>query len=148
MERREFIKTALLGAAVLSSGTALAYDGSDKDGGTGLQELKDKANPTPLEMGHVPAITAPDKVNKGEWFDVKVKVGFMKDHPSTPEHWITFVKLMVNGDYVAKTEYEVGGVSSSSALFRIRINEPALIYAVENCNLHGTWISEPHNVAV
>ncbi|RMG03241.1 MAG: desulfoferrodoxin, partial [Nitrospirae bacterium] len=101
-----------------------------------------------LEQKHVPLIVAPEKVKKDEWFDLKVKVGFMKEHPSTPEHWITEIKLILNGRKVAKTEYKVGGVSASEATFRIKLTSDSTLEAVEHCNLHGTWISEPVKVKV
>jgi superoxide reductase len=148
MNRRQFLKGAALATALLTTRTGLAYNGSEGAAGEGLLELKNRENPTPMEMGHVPAIETASRVKKNEWFDVKVQVGFMKEHPSHAEHWITFVKLMVDGTYVAKTEYEVGGISSSSALFRIRISETGLLYAVAHCNLHGTWLSDPVTVKV
>ncbi len=148
MNRREFIKGAALATAFLSTGTSLAYNGSEAAPGEGLLELKNRENPTPMEMGHVPAIETVPQVRKNEWFDVNVRVGFMKEHPSHAEHWITFIKLMVDGTYVAKSEFEVGGISSSSALFRIRIAETGLLHAVAHCNLHGTWLSDAVTVKV
>ena len=149
MNRRQFLKGAAFATAFLSTGTSLAsYNGSDGAPGGGLLELKNRENPTSMEKGHVPAIETVTRVNKGEWFDVKVRVGFMKEHASHAEHWVTFIKLMVDGTYVATTEFEVGGISSSSALFRIRLTETGLLYAVANCNLHGTWLSDPMTVKV
>jgi superoxide reductase len=148
MNRREFIKGAALATAFLSTGSSLAYNGSEGAPGEGLLELKNRENPTPMERGHVPAIETVPRVRKNEWFDVNVRVGFMKEHPSHAEHWIIFIKLMVDGTYVTKTEFEVGGISSSSALFRIRIAETGLLYAVAHCNLHGTWLSDAVTVKV
>jgi superoxide reductase len=148
MKRREFIKGAVLGAALLSSGKALGYDGVESTGGGGLLKLSDRDNPSPMEQGHVPAIEAPGQVKSGEWFDAKVKVGFMKEHPSLPEHWITFIKLMANGDEIVKAEYDVGGISASYATFKIKIEEETRFQAIAHCNLHGTWLSDPITVAV
>ena len=149
MNRRQFLKGAAFATALLSTRTSLAsYEGSEGAPAGGLLELKNRENPTSMEKGHVPAIETVSQVKKGEWFDVKVRVGFMKEHASHAEHWITFIKLMVDGTYVAKTEYEVGGISSSSAQFRIRLAETGLLYAVAHCNLHGTWLSDPVTVKV
>jgi superoxide reductase len=148
MNRRQFLTGAAFATAFLSTGTSWAYNGSEGAPGEGLLELKNRENPSPMERGHVPAIETVARVNKNEWFDVNVRVGFMKEHPSHAEHWITFIKLMVDGTYVAKTEFEVGGISSSSALFRIRIAENGLLYAVAHCNLHGTWLSDAVSVKV
>jgi len=145
MDRREFIKGAILTAAFFSSGRALAYAKPRKEG---LLKLQNREDPSVLEQKHVPAIESPGQVKKGEWFDVKVKVGFMMEHPSSPDHWITSIKLLVDGQEIAKTEFPVGGVSAPSATFRIRLERTSKIEAVENCNLHGTWISDPVRVAV
>ena len=150
MNRREFIKGAVLSAAFLSSGRAFGGD-KDEGGGSGekgLLRLQNREDPSVLEQKHVPGIEAPGQVRKGEWFDVKVKVGFMKEHPSNPNHWITFIKLLLNGREIAKTGFPVGGVSAPLATFRIRLEGTSKIEAVENCNLHGTWISDPVTIAV
>jgi len=152
MNRREFIKGAILTAAFFSSGQALAYNGEEeKSGGLaeqGLLRLQNREDPSVAEQKHVPAIEAPAQARKGRWFDVKVKVGFMREHPSNPDHWITFIKLLANGQEIAKTEFPVGGVSASCATFRIRLEETSKIEAIENCNLHGTWISDPVTLTV
>lgn len=142
MDRRDFIKGALLTTVVMTSGKSLAGEYKEIEG-MELLRLKNRDNPSVLEQKHVPAVEAPDKVHPDHWFDVKVKVGFMKEHPSTPNHWITMIKLLVDDKLAAKTKFKVGGVSSSSATFRIRLQKTSTIEAVENCNLHGTWISDP-----
>ena len=148
MNRREFIKGAVLTAALVSSGKAFAsYEGEESGGGP-LLELKNRENPSVGEQKHVPGIEAPSRVKKGEWFDVKVKVGFMKEHPSTPEHWITSIKLLADGDPIANVTYPVGGAAASSATFRIKVEGNTRLQAIENCNLHGTWIGDPVTVSV
>lgn len=148
MKRRDFIKGAVVSAALMSTGKAFAYNGDEATGGTGLLKLQNRDNPSPVEQGHVPAIESPSQAQKGEWFDVTVKVGFMKEHASKPDHWITFIKLIANGDYVVKAEYEIGGVSASSATFRVKVEEETRLQAIAHCNLHGTWLSDPATVAV
>ena len=113
-----------------------------------LKRLENRSNPTMLERKHVPAIIAPKVVGAGEWFEVKVKVGFMKTHPSTPKHWITKICLLCDGKKIAETLYPVGGTSAPEAVFKIRLNNSAKLEAIENCNLHGTWISDPFEVKV
>ncbi len=110
--------------------------------------LRNRSAPTVLEQKHVPLIEIPEKVKRNEWFDIRVKVGFLKEHPSTPEHWITGIYLIVNGRKVAKAEYKVGGISASEARFRIKLSSDATIEAIEHCNLHGTWISDPVKIRV
>ncbi len=154
MNRREFIKGAFLTAALLSSGQALAgmYDDEEEEGSESVKlshlKLQNRENPSVGEQKHVPGIEAPGQVKKGEWFEVKVKVGFMKEHPSKPDHWITSISLLANGKDVAKTEFTVGGASASSATFKIRVGETTKLQAVADCNLHGSWINDPVTVTV
>lgn len=145
MKRRDFIKRSVLTAAVFTAGKSpvFAQSGHEK-----FMRLENRENPTGLEQKHVPGIEAPAKVSADRWFDVKVRVGFMKGHPSTPGHWITMIKLLVNGKEVARQDFKTGGVSASSALFTIKIAEASKIEAVENCNLHGTWISDPVKIEI
>lgn len=147
MNRRDFLKGALVTTAVLSSGKSFASEYEKKEEKEFLK-LENREDPSVLEQKHVPAIEIPDLVNSSQWFDVTVKVGFMKEHPSTPSHWITMIKLLVDGREVAKTEFEVGGVSASLATFRIQLVKSSTLKAVEHCNLHGTWVSDPVRVRV
>jgi superoxide reductase len=108
MNRREFMKGVLLTGTILVSEKALAgeykYSGKEK-----LNKLTDKDSPSVMEQKHVPGVETPGSAAKGNWFDVKVKVGFMKEHPSTPGHWITMIKLLVDGKEVARTDFIEGG---------------------------------------
>ena len=147
MNRREFIKGAVLTAALVSSGRAFAkYEGDEESGGGHLLKLQNREDPSMIEQKHVPTIDSTSQVNKGEWFDVKVKVGFMKEHVSKPDHWITFIKLIADGDYIAKAEYPVGGASASIAKFKVRVEDTTRLQAIAHCNLHGSWISDPVTV--
>ncbi len=150
MKRRDVIKGLSLAATILFTRDAHAgeYERHEKRNYEELLKLKNRDNPSVLEQKHVPGIIAPDTVASGKWFDVKVKVGFMKDNPSTPGHWITKIKLLVDGNDIAKTAFKAGGVSASAATFRIRLDKSAKVEAIEHCNLHGTWISEPVMVKV
>ncbi len=143
MKRREFLKGSVLITATLASGNTLAY-ASEK----GLLRLKNRDNPTVLEQKHVPAIEAPKKVSANDWFDLNVKIGFMKEHPSVPDHWITMIKLLVDGKEVARTDFKLGGISAPSSTFRIRLAKTSTLEVVENCNKHGTWISDPVKIEV
>jgi superoxide reductase len=148
MRRRDFIKCGL-SAAVISavpSGALAGFYGEPKK--EGFIRLKNKNEPSVSEQKHVPGIESPDSVKAGEWFDVRVRVGFMKEHPSTAVHWITMIKLLVDGETVGKTEFKKGGVAAPFAEFRIKLSKRAKIEAVEHCNLHGTWVSEPLTIDV
>ncbi|MBF0536833.1 MAG: desulfoferrodoxin [Nitrospirae bacterium] len=146
MQRRDFLTGAVaVGAGVVfTSGKLLADEGK----GEPPIRLKSKDSPSALEQGHVPLVDVPDKVKAGQWIDVNVKVGFMKEHPSTPEHWIRYVSLLADGKEIAKVERNVGGIVSASATFKIKLDKSVKLEAIQNCNLHGTWISEAVKVEV
>ena len=143
MNRRAFLKGAVVATTAMVSGKAFAdnYKGN-------LNRLSNKDNPSELEKKHVPAVEAPGSVKAGEWFDVKVKVGFMKKHPSTPQHWITMIKVRVDGKEIGESRFRTGGVAGPVALFRVKLDRPSTLVAIENCNLHGNWVSEPVNIKV
>jgi len=145
MKRRDFIAGAVAVGTLAIARTSSA-GGYEEKSGTNLQRLKNKEAPSVLEQKHVPAIDAPGSVTAGAWFDVRVSVGFMLEHPSTTEHWITYIKLLADGREVASVEFPNGGVASPVALFKIRVEKDATLEAVEHCNIHGTWISEPVRV--
>jgi superoxide reductase len=147
MQRRAFIKGTILATAVLAADKVFAGK-YDSPGSTTLNQLTNRESPSVLEQKHVPALEVPQKVEAGSWFDVKVKVGFMQEHPSSPGHWITEIKLLLNGAEVAKTEFKKGGITSSFTSFRIRLEKTSTVEAVEHCNLHGTWISDSVKVEV
>jgi superoxide reductase len=149
MKRRDFIKGALLTTAALTSRRAFAGEGyGDMSTMEGLNRLQDEKNPTVSEQKHVPGIVIPDTVKPGTWFDVKVKVGFLKEHPSTAGHWITMIKLHADNRELAWSHFRKGGVTAPVATFRIRLDRTTTLQAIENCNIHGTWISSPVEVKV
>jgi len=148
MKRREFLKGAILSTALVASGEALATEGYSGNNKKNLLRLENRETPTVLEKKHVPVIDAPIKIAKDEWFEVIVRVGYMTVHPSTPGHWIDEITILVDGVEIARTDFKVGGVSAPEASFKIRLNKTSTIEAIENCNLHGRWISDPATVAV
>ena len=154
MDRRTFVKAGgVLTALALTKETAIAKSNSKESKDKKEEEitylkLQDKDKPTELEQKHVPAIEAPSKVKKGEGFDIKVKVGFQKEHPSAADHWITEIRLFVNGEKAAKLKMKKGGMNMPYNVFGIKLNETSKIEAAAFCNLHGAWITEPMTITV
>jgi superoxide reductase len=148
MKRREFLKGAVLSTVLVTTGQALATKDYSSTGEKGLLRLKNRENPTDLEKKHVPAIEVPVRLIKNEWFEVKIRVGYETVHPSMPNHWINEITLLVDGVEVARTDFKVGAVSAPEVSFKIRLNKTSTIEAIENCNLHGRWISDPVTVAI
>ncbi len=152
MKRRQFVKAGVAGATLLLTGSVTqAGDQKKADAKVGkINTLVNKENPTTLEKKHVPLVEAPKSVKKDEWFQVKVKVGFMIEHPSKPDHWIDRIELQVNGKKVSEIVNVTGGTTSPNACFTIRLQSPGdvKLEAVADCNIHGTWLGEPVYVKV
>jgi superoxide reductase len=93
---------------------------------------------------HVPQVHAPEKVKAGEWFEVTIIVGEEVPHPNTPEHHITWISAFYKEDG-PRPIYEVAQfipapVSGDSRFsFRMKIDRPGQIVALEHCNIHGLW---------
>ena len=92
---------------------------------------------------HVPAIVAPSKVKKGEFFDVEVSVGKEIKHPNTVEHHIAWIDLYAKiGEkplvHLGRFEF-APAVTDPIAKTKIKLEESAELIAVSYCNLHGLW---------
>ena len=145
MNRRDFMKTAAAGVAAAGMFVApQVVSALEED----MNRLEDRKHPTKLEQKHVPAIDLPDNIRKGEAFPVKVRVGYAITHPSTPDHWIDEIRLLVDGKEVSRLYYKTGGITAPSAVFMISLDKDSIVEAVGHCNLHGYWISDPVTVKV
>jgi superoxide reductase len=60
---------------------------------------------TALEKKHVPYIQCPDKVKKGEYFEVKVTFGKEIDHPMGTDHYIQHFDLDAEYTNLARVEF-------------------------------------------
>ncbi|MFP4661724.1 MAG: class II SORL domain-containing protein [Halanaerobiales bacterium] len=103
-------------------------------------ELKSVSNPedkTTLEKKHVPFIQAPDKVKKGEYFQISIKMGEEIDHPMEPEHFIQYVDLYA--DYYHLSRVSFTPESKAEATLTIKLKESCTLRAFELCNIHGQW---------
>ncbi len=107
---------------------------------------------------HVPVIEAPDKVEAGKPFEVRVTVGKEIPHPNTLEHHIKWIDLYFQpqGDQFA---YQVGHVEFSAhgeaetvtapvAVFSLRLGKPGKLIALSLCNIHGLWESSSEVMVV
>jgi superoxide reductase len=108
---------------------------------------------------HVPAIDAPDAVEAGEMFEVKVSLGKEIAHPNSTEHHIRWIRVFFHpeGDKftydVGNFEFAAHGESAAganegpvytdhSAAFKMRTSKPGTLHAMALCNIHGLWESE------
>ncbi|WMW21705.1 class II SORL domain-containing protein [Methanolobus mangrovi] len=129
-----------------------------------VQRAKDNQNLTDMEKKHVPVIEAPVEVTAGEPFEVKVTIGDIA-HVMEEDHYIQWVELHINGDFVGKKElkptdgkaeavFTVVGTEdmiSAREIMNCRIHgfgvcgtcgtrsAIVILRAVESCNVHGLW---------
>lgn len=107
--------------------------------GVNVPKNADPAEMSDLEKKHVPVITAPSAVSKGECFEVIVEVGKHMDHPSEPGHFINFVDLYADHTYLGRQHF-VHTAVCPVAKFQIKLDHVhKQLRAFEWCNLHGTW---------
>lgn len=113
--------------------------------GFSLKEINKPKNPKSLsemEKKHLPIILeAPDFVEKGKPFEVKVKVGGIDgvEHPNMLGHWINWVELYGNEIPIAKVYFSPVLSDGYQITFRIALEESKTIKARAYCNLHGIW---------
>jgi superoxide reductase len=105
---------------------------------------------------HVPVIQAPDKVKKGEFFEVKVTIGKEIAHPNKTEHHISWIDVYFHPDgekfayQIGKAEFTAHGASTQGpdtstiythheAVFNFKTDKPGTLYALSMCNIHGLW---------
>lgn len=105
---------------------------------------------------HVPVIEAPEKIKKGELFNIKVSVGREIPHPNTTEHHIRWIDVyfLAQGEkfpyQIGKCEFNSHGESvqgpntstiytQPECIFSIKTDKPGTITAFSYCNIHGLW---------
>jgi superoxide reductase len=111
----------------------------EKDLFCGVNTVKDCENMTDLEKKHLPVITVPKSVKKGECFEVAVEVGKLMQHPNEPGHYIEFVELYADHTYLARMDLTA---CRTCPIMRTCISldhSHGKLRAFAHCNLHGTW---------
>ncbi len=105
----------------------------------GVNVVADPGDMTDLEKKHVPVISAPDSVAKGECFEVTVEVGKHLEHPNETGHFIQFVELYADETYLGRQHF-TAVKTCPVATFCVQLEHVHdKLRAFERCNLHGTW---------
>ncbi len=150
MDRRTFLKSAALGAAVAGTAAkALASEEYfpakvDQSLFETINRVKNPSNKTPLEKSHAPVITAPQMVKSGEPFAVEVSVGEVL-HPMGQLHWIEFIALDIGNEPAGRIDFQPRGYLSPKATFTVTLTKESspqgkvTLIARQRCNLHGYW---------
>jgi superoxide reductase len=108
----------------------------------GVNITADMKEATDLEKKHLPIITAPKKVKKGERFEVIVEVGKLLQHPNEPGHFIQFIELYAGDTYLARMDLTAKITCPIMKTCVSLDHDHGKLRAFERCNLHGTWEHE------
>src|SRR4030043_1595566 len=108
----------------------------------GVNMVEDPKQATDLEKKHLPIITAPKKVKKGECFEVTVEVGKLLKHPNEPGHFIQFVELYAGDTYLARMDFTAKTTCPVMKTCVALDHGHGKLRTFERCNLHGTWDNE------
>jgi superoxide reductase len=105
---------------------------------------------------HVPVINIPDRVKKGEFFDIEVTIGKEVAHPNKTEHhirWISVFFLPEGSNFpyeIGKALFSSHGASTEGpdtstvythhrAVLSFKTDKPGKVLASSYCNIHGLW---------
>jgi superoxide reductase len=106
-----------------------------------VKTAQDVATTGESEKKHLPAITVIKKCGLlGDGCtDVQVKVGEIP-HPMLAEHFITRIDFYVDRKYISRI-YLTPGTMNPAAGLHLKVSGGKFT-AIENCNVHGAWLSE------
>ena len=91
-----------------------------------------------FDAKHTPKITAPDKVKRGEWFDVTITIGEGGEHPSLSEHFVRYIGLYINTAEIARV-YLHPVYSYPKVTLTIALDEGGSLRAVEEPTHSAAW---------
>jgi superoxide reductase len=100
-----------------------------------------------FDAKHTPKISAPEKVKRGEWFDVTITIGEGGEHPSLSEHFVRYIALYINTAEIARV-YLHPVYSYPKVTFTIALDEGGSLRAVEEPTHSAAWESSKKIVVV
>lgn len=92
-----------------------------------------------LGKKHSPVIKAPEKIKKGEPFEVQIEIGSVA-HPMERGHYIGWLQLFADEIPIATVTFQPV-ISRPKATLTVILEKSATLRALESCNLHGVWES-------
>ncbi len=107
-----------------------------------INKAKDPSNLTVMDKKHLPLIAeAPEAIEKGRPFKVKVKVGGIDgvEHPNVIGHWINWIEILAGDIPLAKISYMPVYSDGYEATISIVLEESSTLKLKAYCNLHGVW---------
>ncbi len=111
-----------------------------KDLFDGVNKIHDPRNPSELEKKHIPDIEAPNEVLKGEFFEVSIIVGRMQTHANEPGHFIQYIDLYADDNFIARTDFAPTRTEPKITLSIGLYHNTEQLIALAACNNHGVWV--------
>ncbi len=105
----------------------------------GINMVKDMENMTDLEKKHIPVISAPKSIKKGECFEATVEIGKYLEHPNETMHYIEFIELYADHTYLARMDFTS---RTTMPVMKVSLSLDHIhgkLRAFARCNLHGIW---------
>ena len=93
---------------------------------------------TTYDAKHTPKLTAPDRVKRGQWFDVAVMVGAGGEHPSLSEHHVRYIALYKDTAEIARV-YLHPVFSAPRVVFTIALDEGGTLRAIAEPTHSAAW---------
>jgi superoxide reductase len=93
---------------------------------------------TTYDAKHTPKLTAPDRVKRGEWFDVAVAVGAGGEHPALAEHHVRYIALYKDTAEIARV-YLHPVFSAPKVTFTIALDEGGTLRALAEPTHSAAW---------
>jgi superoxide reductase len=122
-----------LAELVARAGMTPVWAGQEEQFTPEFRELRKSVDPK-----HTPKIVAPDKVKRGQWFDVTVSVGSGSDHPSLSEHFVRYIALYINSAEISRVYFHPV-YSFPKVTFTIALDVGGELRAVEEPTHSAAW---------
>lgn len=93
------------------------------------------------EVKHIPAVTVKKEcklIEEGACTDIVFRIG-SKLHPMEEKHFIQFADCYLDQKFVARVHFTPGVFAAGT--FHLK-EQGKKVQLVENCNIHGYWMSE------
>ena len=98
-----------------------------------------KAVRSSFDQKHTPRIVAPDRVKRGQWFDVTVTVG-TDLHPSMAEHFVRYIALYKDTAEIARI-YLHPVFSAPKVTFTVALDDGGMLRALAEPTHSAGWES-------
>jgi superoxide reductase len=105
----------------------------------GVNVVEDVDEASDLEKKHLPIISAPRKVKRGQHAEVIIEVGKLLPHPNEPGHFIEFIELYAGDTYLARMDFTSKTTCPIMKTCVSLDHAHGKLRAFARCNLHGTW---------